>query len=149
MKCLVSREVLLAYPRFEKPFDVYTDASNYQLGAVIVQEGRPLAFFSRKLTSAQRNYTTGEQEILSIIETLKEFCNILFWYEVIVHTDHLNLCHETLLLSSDRIMRWRLLLEEYGVKLKHIEGKKNVVADMLSRYPIMDTSIEPNVDAEM
>jgi hypothetical protein len=69
---------------------VYTDASNKQLGALIMQEGKPLAFYSRKLSSAQTHYTRGEQELLrSIVETLKEFRNILLGQQVIVHTDHL------------------------------------------------------------
>jgi hypothetical protein len=67
---------------------VYTDASNKQLGAVIIQEGKPLAFYSRKLSSEQTRYTIGEQELLSIVETLKEFRNILLGQQVIVHTDH-------------------------------------------------------------
>jgi hypothetical protein len=61
----VSQETLLAFPDFEKEFHVYTYASNKQLGAVIMQEGKPLAFHSRKLNSAQTCYTTGEQELLS------------------------------------------------------------------------------------
>jgi hypothetical protein len=52
---------------------VYTDESNTRLVAVIMQEGKPLAFCSRKLNSAQTRYTTGEQELLSIVEDLKEF----------------------------------------------------------------------------
>jgi hypothetical protein len=69
---------------------VYTDASNKQLGALIMQEGKPLAFYSRKLSSAQTHYIRGEQELLrSIVETLKEFRNILLGQQVIVHTDHL------------------------------------------------------------
>jgi hypothetical protein len=67
----VSQETLLAFPDFETEFHVYTDASNKQLGAVIFQEGKPLAFYSRKLNSAQTCYTTGEQELLSIVENLK------------------------------------------------------------------------------
>ena len=54
------------FPQFDKPFHVYTDASNYQLGAVIMQENKPLAFYSRKLTDTQKRYTTGEQELFSI-----------------------------------------------------------------------------------
>ena len=140
MKRLVNREVLLAYPRFDVPFEVYTDASQYQLGAVITQLKKPLAFYSRKLSTAQTKYTTREQELLSVVETLKEFRNILFGYEVIVYTDHKNLVHETLVMSSDRVMRWRLLLEEYGITFKHIAGDKNIIADFLSRYPVYEDS---------
>ena len=77
MKKIISQETLLNFPDFNKPFHVYTDASNYQLGAVIMQENKPIAFYSRKMNKAQRNYTVGEQELLSIVETLKEFRNIL------------------------------------------------------------------------
>jgi hypothetical protein len=73
----VSQETLLAFPDFEKEFHVYIDASNKQLGAVIIQEGKPLAFYSRKINSAQTRYTTGEQELPSIVETLIEFRDIL------------------------------------------------------------------------
>jgi hypothetical protein len=96
-----------------------------------MQEGKPLAFYGRKLNSAQTSYTTGEQELLSIVETLKEFRDILLGQQVIVHTDHLNILYGKL--SNDRIKRWRLLLEEYGPKYVHILGKNNIVADALPR----------------
>jgi hypothetical protein len=54
-----------------------------------MQEGKPLAFYSRKLNSAQTCYTTGEQELLSIVETMKEFRYILLGQQVIVNTDYL------------------------------------------------------------
>jgi hypothetical protein len=131
IKQKVSQETLLAFPDFEEKYHVYTDASNKQLGAVIVQEGKPLAFYSRKLNSAQTRYTTGEQELISIVETLKEFGDILLGQQVIVHTDHLNILYGEL--SNDRITRWRLLLEEYGPKYVHIAGTNSIVADVLSR----------------
>ena len=54
------------YPNFNEVFEIHTDASDRQLGVVISQNRKPLAFYSRKLSGAQRNYTTTEQELLSI-----------------------------------------------------------------------------------
>ena len=53
VKATICQDVVLAYPDFSKPFKIYTDASANQLGAVITQDNRPLAFFSRKLTDTQ------------------------------------------------------------------------------------------------
>ena len=61
-----------------------------------MQENKPIAFYSRKFNKAQRRYTTGEQELLSIVETLKEFKNILFGQKLIVHTDHKNILYGNL-----------------------------------------------------
>ena len=57
IKRVMSEETIFKYPDFENPFHIYTDASDYQLGAVIMQDDKPLAFYSRKLNSAQKNYT--------------------------------------------------------------------------------------------
>ena len=73
MKKIISREVLLAYPDFDKEFIIHTDASHTQLGAVIAQDNKPIASYSRKLKPDQTWYTTTERELLSIMETLKEF----------------------------------------------------------------------------
>ena len=88
MKRLISKETMLAYPDFNKEFVIHTDASHEQLGAVISQDNWPIAFYSRKLKPEQTRYTTTEWELLSIVETLKEFCNILLGHKVIVHIDH-------------------------------------------------------------
>jgi hypothetical protein len=74
-KKVIGTEILLCYPDFNKPdsFHLYTDASDHQLGAVIMQDKKPIAFCSRKLKSAQKRYTTTERlrELLSAIETCK------------------------------------------------------------------------------
>jgi hypothetical protein len=70
MKKIICREVMLAFPDFSKPFVIHTDASHTQLGAVISQNNKPIAFYSRKLNDAQTRYTTTERELLSIVETL-------------------------------------------------------------------------------
>ena len=83
-KALICREVMLAFPDFSQPFEIYTDASNLQLGAVIAQNKKPIAFFSRKLNMAQRCYTTTECELHAIVETLKEFHTILLGHKILV-----------------------------------------------------------------
>ena len=58
VKKVISRETLLVYPEFNKPFDIHTDARDLQLGALISQQGKPIAFYNRKLNPAQTWYTT-------------------------------------------------------------------------------------------
>ena len=134
-KRMIKKETMLAYPKFGEQFHIYADASDTQLGGVIMQNNKPLAFYTRKLNPAQQRYSTGEQELLSIVETLKSFENILMGQKLVVHTDHLNLLYRKL--ASGRLIRWRMILEEYGPKFEHIEGKKNVVADALSRLDMI------------
>ena len=77
IKQCLAREVLLAYPDYALPFDIYTDASSPQLGVVIMQRGRPIAFFSSKLSETQRKYSVTELESLIIVEALTEFKGML------------------------------------------------------------------------
>ena len=103
-KALISRDVMLAFPDFSQFFEIYTDASNLQLGAVIAQNEKPIAFFSRKLNPAQRRYTTSERELLGIVETLKKFRTILLGHKILVYIDHKNLTYTNF--NTDRVMRW-------------------------------------------
>ena len=133
---------MLAFPDFNIPFEIHTDASNLHLGSVISQNGKPIAFYSRKLNPAQRRYTTTERELLAIVETLKEFRNILLGQQIYVYTDHKNLTCTNF--NTDRVMRWRLILEEYGPKIIYTKGKTNIVADALSRLNMAtDTQATP------
>jgi RNase H-like domain found in reverse transcriptase/Reverse transcriptase (RNA-dependent DNA polymerase) len=69
IKKVIGTEVLLSYPDFSKPFHIYTDASDHQLGAVILQGNKPIALYLQNLNTDQRRYTTTECELLSTIET--------------------------------------------------------------------------------
>jgi hypothetical protein len=73
MCLLMAANALAAYPNHNKRFDVYTDASDFQLDACIIQGGRPVAYFSCKPTNSQQNYTTMEKEKLSVVATLEEY----------------------------------------------------------------------------
>eukprot|EP00804_Cyclotella_cryptica_P016109 CCRYP_004225-RA/>CCRYP_004225-RA protein AED:0.35 eAED:0.35 QI:90/-1/0/1/-1/0/1/0/97 len=81
----------------------------------------------------QQKYSVTKIELLAIVETLKEFKGILWGQQIKVYTDHKNLIQDALGLTSDRVYRWRLLLEEYGPEIVHIKGIHNTVADAISR----------------
>jgi hypothetical protein len=140
IKRIMARETLLTHPNFQQPFHVHADASKLQLGSVISQSGKPLAFYSRKLLDAQTRYTTTERELLSIVETLKEFRTILLGQELVVHTDHSNLTYANF--TTDRVIRWRLYLEEYSPDIRYIKGESNIVADALSRLELSNEPME-------
>ncbi len=96
VKAPITKDVVLAYPDFNKVFKIYTDASIKQLGAVITQDNRPIAFFSRKLFDTQHKYSVTEIELLAIVETLKEFKGMLWGQQIKVFTDHANLMRDAL-----------------------------------------------------
>jgi hypothetical protein len=117
VKAAIAKKTVLAYPDFLKTFEIYTDASSTQLGAVITQGNRPIAFSSRKLSEMQQKYSVTEIELMAIVETLKEFIGILWGQNIKVYTDHKNLTKDALGLTSDRVYRWWLLLEKYAPKI--------------------------------
>jgi RNase H-like domain found in reverse transcriptase len=138
VKRVITQNALLKFPDFNKVFEIHTDASDYQLGSVISQDGYPIAFYSRKFTETQRNYTVGEREMLSIVETLNEFRTMLPGYRIKIYTDHENLTRLTTVYKSLRIQRWRWTIEEFGPTIEYTKGPRNVVADALSR---LDTEV--------
>jgi len=148
VKTTIAKEVVLAYPDFTKSFaDSYTDASIKQLGAVITRDNRTIAFFSRKLSGVQSKYTVTKLELLAILETLKEFNRMLWGQRINVYTDHKNLTRDGLGLTSERVARWRILLEEYAPEIIYIKGIHNTIADAISQLdydPKLNTTNEHN-----
>ncbi len=78
MKATFAKELVLAYPNYSKVFEIYTDTSSKQLGAVITQENRPIVFVSQKLSTTQCKYRVTKIELLAMVETLKEFKGMLW-----------------------------------------------------------------------
>jgi RNase H-like domain found in reverse transcriptase len=132
LKSVISTETMLIYPNHELPWQVETDASDYQLGAVLKQEQKIVAYFSRKLNPAQRNYTTIEKELLSIIKTLREYWCWLLGATITVYTNHKNLTFSLSRYQTQRVLRWRLFIEEYAPKFEYLQGANNRLPDALS-----------------
>jgi hypothetical protein len=132
-KAAIAKETVFAYPDFLKSFEIYTDASSMQLGAIITQDNRPIVFFSRKLSQTQQKYSVMDIELLAIVETLKEFKGMLMGQDIKVYTDHENLTRDALGLTSNRVYHWRLLLEECAPEIKYIKEIHNTVVDVILR----------------
>jgi hypothetical protein len=131
IKAAIAKETALAYLDFLKSFEIYTDASSTQLGAVITQDDRPIVFFSRKLSKMQQKYSVMGIKLLAIVETLMEFKGMLWGQDIKVYTDHKNLTRDAIDCTSDRVYCWGLLLEEYAPKTIYIKGIHNTVADAI------------------
>lgn len=137
LKDLITSYPILKYPNFDKMFHINTDASNYAIGAVLMQEGHPISFASRTLNSHEVHYSTTEKELLAVVWAVKYFRPYIYGREFQLKTDHqaLKWLH-TKYLGKDlnpRVQRWILSLGEYKIKIDYMKGKDNVIADFLSR----------------
>ncbi|XP_066957632.1 uncharacterized protein [Macrobrachium rosenbergii] len=132
---------ILRAPDFDVPFALATDASDLGVGAVLFQAdeqgvSHPVAIFSKKLTSAQRKYSTVEKETPSLILAINHFSVYLSstGTPIKIMTDHNPLTFVSRYKNKNqRLMRWSLMLQEWNLEFTHIPGKDNVVADVLSR----------------
>lgn len=125
---------VLRFPDFKKQFTLITDASNEGLGAILSQEAHPCCYISRTLNPPEKNYSTTEKELLTIVWVIKRLRQYLLGKKFIIRTDHqalkwLQNCKD----PSSRLMKWRLKLEEYEYEIEYTKGKDNIVADALSR----------------
>lgn len=138
LKQLLASAPILATPNYDLPFRVKTDASDFGCGGVLVQgEGdqeRVIAYMSRKFTSAERNYTTTEKELLGVIYSIEKFRQYLVGAKFHLETDHSALIWLLRLKDAKgRLARWILSLQEYDFEVTHRPGRENVVPDALSR----------------
>jgi transposase InsO family protein len=130
--------VALKFYNPDSSLQLTTDASDFGIGAVLHQitDGllEPLEFFSRKLNSAQKNYSTFDRELLAIHDAVKHFRNILDGRSFKIFTDHKPLLQLSVLKKpSPRQLRQITFLSEFSFELSHVSGKNNIVADYFSR----------------
>ena len=138
--CLLKRPIL-RLPDHSKPFILRTDASNFGLGAALMQQHEeklyPVAYASKKLAPAETRYSTLEKECLGIVWGVTRFRLYLAGKPFILQTNHQPLAYiNKTKYQNDRTMRWALALQGYYYTVQDIPGKDNVAADYLSR--VMD-----------
>lgn len=140
---LVSAPVLAA-PRFDLEFIVQSDSSDVGLGAVLTQihpdgDEHVIAYASRTLSRAERNYSTSEKECLGLLFAVEKFRPYIEGVKFKAITDHYSLLWLRRLKDPvGRLARWALKLAQYDMELSHRKGKLHVVPDALSRIPSVD-----------
>ena len=138
---------ILAYPSFDKPFVLQTDASNTGVGAVLAQidnhgNEQVIAYASRTLSPREKNYTTMEKEALAVVFATKHFRVYLLGNKFKLITDNSALTWLHSLEPKGRIARWVMDLQEFEFEVTHRPGKENSNADALSRLPSTSNAVE-------
>ena len=133
---------VLALPNFEKTFEIECDASGLGIGAVLMQEKRPIAYFSEKLSGAVLRYPTYDKELYALVRALETWQHYLWPREFVIHTDHESLKHlKGQGKLNKRHARWLEFVESFPYVIRYKQGKENIVADALSRRYALLTSL--------
>ena len=147
LKLAIIADPVLCLPDFDKPFIIYTDASNIGTGAVLTQQNEQgksyvVRYLSKKLNDTETRYSTTEREYLAVIHAVRAFKVYIVGRETEILTDHQALVH--MIKKQDdghsaRVKRWAMELQGYDLVIKYVKGKHNEVADALSREPFIET----------
>lgn len=143
---------LLAHPFQDAPLILQVDASDSASGAVVHQlvkkELQPLGFYSKSFTETQKKYSTYERELLAIYQSVKYFQHMLEGRPFVILTDHKPLIYafnQSSSKASPRVIRQLSFISQFTTDIRHIKGKDNIIADLLSRT-IIDTGLS-EIDA--
>lgn len=136
----LKQAALLAHPRDDAPLAVFFDASDFTIGAALQQrvgeDWQPLAFFSRKLNTTERNYGAYDRELLAIYAAIKHFRHMVEGRTFTVFTDHKPITfafQQKPEKCSPRQFRYLDFIGQFTTDIRHVAGKENIVADALSR----------------
>ncbi|XP_073054076.1 uncharacterized protein [Primulina eburnea] len=137
---------LLVLPDFANTFEIECDASGVGIGGVLMQGGRPVAYFSEKLNGAALNYPTYDKEFYALVRTLETWQHYLRPKEFVIHTDHESLKHlKGQQKLNKRHAKWVAFIETFPYMIKYKQGKENVVADALSRRYVLFSTLESKI----
>ncbi len=133
LKGILMKVPVLKLPDFDKDFEIHSDASDFAIGGVIVQDGRPVAFESKKLNETERRWPIHEKEMWAVIHCFKTWGHYIGSKDVVVWTDNVTLKYfATQPKLSSKQQRWQDTLALFNVDIQHKPGKENIVPDALS-----------------
>ena len=134
LKNSMSTTPVLATHDFSKPFIIECDASGLGVGAILMQDGHPIDFESRKLNQIECLQSTYNKEMLAIMHALTKWCQYLLGSKFLIHTDHNSLQYlskqKTL---STKQQKWIEKIATFDTEILHKRGKYNIAVDALSR----------------
>ena len=136
--CKTLLETTLAYYDRSQTLSIQTDASEYGLGAALLQNNRPIAFASKTLTDVETRYANIERECLSVVFGLEKFHTYIYGRHITVFNDHKPLemiTKKPIHAAPPRLQRMLLRLQKYDYTLIYKPGKEMTLADRLSRFP--------------
>ena len=134
---------LLQLPDFGKTFELECDASGVGIGGLLMQGGKPVAYFSEKLNGPTLNYSTYDKEFYALVRSLETWQHYLWPKEFIIHSDHESLKYLRMQNKLNRRhAKWVEFIESFPYIIKHKKGKDNVIADALSRRYTMLSQLD-------
>jgi hypothetical protein len=146
LKKRLTEALILILPDFTKTFEVECDASGIGIGGVLMQQGKPIAYFSEKLGGAQLNYSVYDKELYALVRALETWQHYLWPKEFVIHSDHEALKYlKGQAKLNRRHAKWVEFIETFPYIMKYKKGKDNVVADALSRWNVLLNQLEVKV----
>jgi transposase InsO family protein len=146
LKSKLTQAPLLQLPDFEKTFELECDASGIGIGIVLIQGGKPVAFFSEKLHGPSLNYSTYDKELYALVQVLQTWQHYLWSNEFVIHSDHESFKYlKGQATLNKRHAKWIEFIESFFYIIKHKKGKDNMIADALSRRYTMLSQISHKI----
>lgn len=153
IKQLISEAATLKYYDPNKVLMIQTDASSTGLGSCLMQDGQPIAYASRSLTPAERNYAQIEKELLAIVFACERFSHYVYGRKTTVQSDHKPLeaiFRKPICDTSPRLQRMLLRLLKFQLTIEYLPGSKMLIADALSRaYIAEDTKVSDDLTEDL